>query len=157
MDIITLAAWGEFLGGIAVVFSLIYLASQIRQNSKLLRVSTTISVCESDIEFAKLRMADPEMMLVVRAGFANRESLTAVEQERFDTFLDLCARVLQKSYFVQQDGAMKQSLWQGEQQGMAWILRQPGSRQWWDESGHTFCNEFGEFVDVLLREGEAAG
>ncbi len=32
MDITTLAAWGEFLGGIAVVVSLIYLASQIRQN-----------------------------------------------------------------------------------------------------------------------------
>jgi hypothetical protein len=43
MDITTLAAWGEFLGGIAVVVSLIYLASQIRQNSKLLRASTTAS------------------------------------------------------------------------------------------------------------------
>ena len=39
LDITTLAAWGEFLGGIAVVASLIYLASQIRQNSKLLRAS----------------------------------------------------------------------------------------------------------------------
>ena len=33
----TLAAWGEFIGGIAVVVSLVYLASQIRQESKLLR------------------------------------------------------------------------------------------------------------------------
>jgi hypothetical protein len=31
MDITTLAAWGEFIGGIAVVISLIYLAGQIRQ------------------------------------------------------------------------------------------------------------------------------
>ena len=36
-----LAAWGEFLGGIAVVVSLIYLAGQIRQNSRLLRASTS--------------------------------------------------------------------------------------------------------------------
>ena len=36
-DITTLAAWGEFIGSIAVVVSLIYLAGQIRQNSKLLR------------------------------------------------------------------------------------------------------------------------
>ena len=36
MDITTLAAWGEFLGGIAVVVSLVYLATQIRQNSRLL-------------------------------------------------------------------------------------------------------------------------
>ena len=40
LDITTLAAWGEFIGGIAVVVSLIYLAGQIRQNSRLLRSST---------------------------------------------------------------------------------------------------------------------
>ena len=39
MDITTLAAWGEFLGGIAVVVSLIYLASQIRMNTKTVRAS----------------------------------------------------------------------------------------------------------------------
>ncbi len=32
MDITTLAAWGEFIGGIAVVVSLVYLASQIRHS-----------------------------------------------------------------------------------------------------------------------------
>ena len=44
MDITTLAAWGELLGGIAVVVSLIYLASQIRQNSQLLRTSPLCQV-----------------------------------------------------------------------------------------------------------------
>ena len=39
MDITILAAWGEFLGGIAVVVSLVYLASQIRQNTKTVRAS----------------------------------------------------------------------------------------------------------------------
>ena len=40
MDVVILAAWGELIGGIAVVGSLVYLAGQIRQNSKLLRAST---------------------------------------------------------------------------------------------------------------------
>ena len=48
MDITTLAAWGEFIGGIAVVVSLLYLASQVRQNSRLLQVSMTSSVADSD-------------------------------------------------------------------------------------------------------------
>ncbi len=33
LDFTTLAAWGEFLGGIGVVVSLIYLAEEVRQNS----------------------------------------------------------------------------------------------------------------------------
>ncbi len=51
MDITTLAAWGEFLGGIAVVVSLVYLAGQIRQNLKLLRASTasTTTAVSNDI------------------------------------------------------------------------------------------------------------
>ncbi len=43
LDITTLAAWGEFLGGLGVIASLVYLASQIRQNSRLLRTSTASS------------------------------------------------------------------------------------------------------------------
>ena len=39
MDITTLAAWGEFIGGIGVIASLVYLASQIRQNSNLLEAA----------------------------------------------------------------------------------------------------------------------
>ena len=47
MDITTLAAWGEFLGGIAVVVSLVYLAGQIRQNSRLLRASTASATSQT--------------------------------------------------------------------------------------------------------------
>jgi hypothetical protein len=45
LDITTLAAWGEFIGEIAVVVSLIYLAGQTRQNSRLLRTSGGGSRC----------------------------------------------------------------------------------------------------------------
>ena len=42
LDITTLAAWGEFIGGIAVVVSLIYLAGQIRSNTKTVRASNFV-------------------------------------------------------------------------------------------------------------------
>ncbi|MBW2426096.1 MAG: hypothetical protein JRG86_17755 [Deltaproteobacteria bacterium] len=40
MNITTLVAWGEFLGGLAVVVSLVYTGPQIRKNSRLSRTST---------------------------------------------------------------------------------------------------------------------
>jgi len=69
MDITTLAAWGEFLGGIAVVVSLIYLAGQIRQNSKLLHVSTTVALGESDIELARMPVEDSEVWRILQDGY----------------------------------------------------------------------------------------
>ena len=51
MDITTLAAWGEFLGGIAVVVSLVYLAGQIRQNSRLIQASPTAATQDSEVNY----------------------------------------------------------------------------------------------------------
>ena len=39
MSIETMGAWGEFVGGIAVVLTLIYLAYQTRQNSRQMALS----------------------------------------------------------------------------------------------------------------------
>jgi hypothetical protein len=63
LDITTLAAWGEFIGGIAVVVSLIYLASQIRQNSKLLRVSATSTTAQITMSQNEMLCEDSEVLL----------------------------------------------------------------------------------------------
>ena len=80
MDITILAAWGEFLGGIAVVISLVYLASQIRQNSKLLRVSTAAVIGESSIAVTGELTHDPELARIFFAGIADRAALSEAEQ-----------------------------------------------------------------------------
>ena len=157
MDITTLAAWGEFLGGIAVVVSLVYLAGQIRSNTRMLQVSATVAYGESDMEVAKLLIAEPEVARILREGAADRESLSIDERSRLDQFLDMTTRQFQRSYFIAQDGAMKPAIWQGEKKGNAWVLQQRGSRQWWNENRFLFSDEFADFVDGLIREGEAAG
>ena len=68
MDITTLAAWGEFLGGIAVVVSLIYLASQIRQNTRAVTVSTTAAVGKSDIVYYQQLLSDPDLVRIWEQG-----------------------------------------------------------------------------------------
>jgi hypothetical protein len=156
MDITTLAAWGEFLGGIAVVVSLIYLASQIRQNSKLLQVSASVAQGESEITQYKLGVDDPELVHIIERGCVDRDSLSDSDRRRFESVLGMVTAVFQRNYFMAQDGALKQAIWQGEKRGNIEMLRQPGSRGWWNESKSRFSDEFGEFLDGLIREGEAA-
>ena len=60
MDITTLAAWGEFLGGIAVVASLIYLAGQIRMNTKTVRAANFGDLLTVHSEFVSIT-TDPEV------------------------------------------------------------------------------------------------
>ncbi len=85
MDITTLAAWGEFLGGIAVVATLIYLASQIRQNSRLLRASTTAASSQVEVAVHTLMAEQPEVARSYIAGLVDRESLSADDRQRFNS------------------------------------------------------------------------
>ncbi len=159
LDINTLAAWGEFIGGIAVVVSLVYLASQIRQNSRLLKVSTTGALATSDIEFSKLLIADSELHRIYEEGLADRDSLPETERRRFDMFLNMMMRAFKRDYYFAQDGAINDSVWQGERQSYLLTLQQAGARQWWSETlvQSYFGDEFRDYVDDLIREGEAAG
>jgi hypothetical protein len=157
MDITTLAPWGEFLGGIAVVVSLIYLASQIRQNSKLLRVAASVAQGESEITQYKLGVDDPELVHIIERGVVDRDSLSDSDRRRFETWLGMSTAILQRNYFMAQDGALKQAIWQGDLRGNMEILHQPGSLGWWNENRGRFSDEFGEFLDGLIREGEAVG
>ena len=156
LDITILAAWSDFIAGIAVVVSLLYLAGQIRQNSRQMQIATTVSLGESDLEFSKLMIDDPELGPIYRKGLADRDSLSEIERERFDALIDMIMRVFQRNYFVAQDGAFKPALWQGERRGNARVIQQPGSQQWWAEGRQFYGDEFGDFVDGQIREGEAA-
>lgn len=80
MDITTLAAWGEFLGGIAVVVSLIYLASQIRQNSRLLNASSASTQAQSTSAFSSLVAQDPEVARIFLEGGADRETIAQISE-----------------------------------------------------------------------------
>jgi len=157
MDITTLAAWGEFLGGIAVVVSLVYLASQIRQNSRLLRVSTAAMAGDASMSATNLMAQDPEMARIFEEGQVDRGALSEADLRRFDPMISqvFSARCLE--YHLWQEGAVIPVLWETRRRQFAWALSNPGIQQWWNKWRITFDDDFCDFVDALIREGEAAG
>ena len=157
MDITTLAAWGEFLGGIAVVVSLVYLAGQIRQNSRLLRASTASATAEGNRATPALIAQDPEVARIFWAGLRDRVSLSELDRQRFDALLAMNLNSWNQQYDFVKDGLIGPSAWTNIERMGRWFLQQPGGRQWWAEWRFGYDAEFSKFVDGLIREGEAAG
>jgi hypothetical protein len=158
MDINTLAAYGEFLGGIAVVVSLVYLASQIRQNSKLLRSSTATVSGDTSSHMNSLIVQDPEVARIFWEGIADRDSLSEADRRRFDPMIQLQLSGMHQEYHFSQDGIIDPSIWEVRSNGMRFLFQQPGMKQWWSEwGGDNYDTRFRVFVDGLIREGEAAG
>ncbi len=157
MDITTLAAWGEFLGGIAVVVSLIYLASQIRQNSKLLRSSTASATSEISGRVNTLLVQDPEVARIFWEGTTDWEALTATDRQRFDPLMGLLMSGMVQEYQFVQDGVVSPAVWEYRTRALRRMLQEPGLHRWWSEWGMDFPQEFRHHIDGLIREGEAAG
>ena len=75
MDLETFAQLGEFLGGVAVFVSLIYLGIQIRQgnrqvehNTRSLEVSTYRAITSDLNQFRSLLISDPELGRIYLEG-----------------------------------------------------------------------------------------
>ena len=132
MDITTLAAWGEFLGGIGVIASLIYLASQIRQNSRLMQASTTSASSQVEVAVNTLMAQDPKVAKAYAEGLADRDSLSEEDRHRFDSVVQLWLQVLRQQHQFQRDGIGSPDEWAYRHEGMRFLLGQgPGVRQFW--------------------------
>jgi hypothetical protein len=157
MDINTLAAWGEFLGGLAVVVSLIYLAGQIRQNSRLLRTSTSATMGDTDTALAGLLAGDPQLSEIVLGAMADPTSLSEVDRFRFDIYFDAIMRGFQRNHVMSKGNGLDASLWKTEWTSMSAFVQTAGGREWWNGNRLIFGDDFMHFVDGLIREAEADG
>ncbi len=78
---------GDFVGGIAVIATLLYLAMQVRQNTRSLRSAAMDS---NATQFAKRQMAlarDPDLADLVTRGASDYHALEEVEKRRFRAYL----------------------------------------------------------------------
>ena len=157
MDITTLAAWGEFLGGIAVVVSLIYLASQIRQNSKLLKASTASATHDALSLSSSFVVQDPEMARIWWEGMEDHASLSESDRRRFDPLMGIQLSGFRQHFRLAGDGIVSPEVWADMGHALRWTAQQPGFQHWWIQwGGKTYAGDFKEYVDGLIREGEAA-
>ncbi len=157
LDINTLAAWGEFIGGIAVVVSLIYLAGQIRQNSRLLRTSTAATSSSVVNDGSSLIVQDPEVARIYGAGLTDHSSLSEVDRHRFDALLGMWVGGWNQDFQFSVDGVIAPSVWEHRTRTMRWYLHQPGMKRHWSDWREIYARDFSDFLDGLIREGEAVG
>ena len=156
LDITTLAAWGEFIGGIAVVASLIYLASQIRQNSRMLTASVASTTDSYNSTIGGYIVQDPELARIWWDGLADRESLSEADRRRFDPLISMMLNPFQQQFRLSRQGVLDPEIFADLEQGQRWVTRQPGFRQNWDQWAASTCSpDFKDYMDGRIREAEA--
>lgn len=151
-----LANWGEFIGGIAVVISLIYVGVQIRASVRQARVDSLTKITEPWAEFSGVVAADAEAWRVFYEGIKEFSSLTPMEQARFNFLMGMYFGIVDTLMVHEQAGTFiyPETYQRNLDQAYA-VFRQAGVQQWWEASGRgrVFAPKVEEYlVDRMQKE-----
>ncbi len=140
---------GEFVGAIAVVVSLLYLATQIRQNSRIVR-STTHHASISSGNAVNFAFADAEAARILLKGGLAYAELDLEERFRFAMLMRASFAFFEDAYLQFREGLMDSDVWDSKSRTLKETLSTPGVREWWTNSGNLYCKAFQEEVAKVL-------
>ena len=126
MTLESLGNVGEFVGGLAVIISLLYLALQIRQNSKTVRVAAYQSFNEANDRVLLAMAQGPPAAETMTKGLPDLRALDPAENFQFTTLVVSLLNSLQTAYFQHRDGLLPDDLWRRHRAIARWWLSHPG-------------------------------
>jgi hypothetical protein len=151
MDLDNLAKLGEFVGGFFVVVSLIYLAHQVRQNTRSLRAENYARILDRMSTVQSRLSTDAELNRIVAVGAEHPERLTRGERLRFSWAMYELFGAAEFMYMQFRENALPATVWTRWESSLLWWLSHPGMRSWWAAKPAPLAAEFEEFGNVLLR------
>jgi len=134
LNLESLANLGDFISGIVVVVSLVYLAYQVRQNTESLRTENYARVLERVANMQARLSADAVFSELIARGAADTARLTANERVQFTW-----------------------TFWERWSETLSWWLSLPGVKAWWISRPAPFSASFTSYIDGKLQQGPAYG
>ena len=151
MDLTQLANLGEFIGGVAVLVTLIYLAVQVRSGAREQRAA---SMRESTREMASVLQAislSGETAEIWRNGMNHFIELGPTERLRFSGLIGHLLRLQEQLYYQVGDGTVEPEVWGGFENQLHDLAAYPGFHDWWPTRENWYGQRFRRFVDSHIR------
>ncbi len=142
----------EIAGGVAVVFSLVYVGFQVAQNTQAIRINTvqqSLSWILSESEHLLLNEDLRETMSV-----EDLTTLSPTDRQQYDVQQLTVLRTFEYQYFLYAEGQLDEGMWSGLKQRMVDFGSDENLRIIWDERKTWFNPRFREFMEgeILIAE-----
>ncbi|MDH3661781.1 MAG: hypothetical protein OEU92_17425 [Alphaproteobacteria bacterium] len=125
-----LGNYGEFFGAIAVLVTLIYLASQVRQNATQMRLNSFQHATERFSGVIKTICSDPDLMMMWRDGLASFDELPPERQAQFHAYLVDGLTAYQNCQQLADAGVIPEHVAADRKRDMARLFKCTGAKQW---------------------------
>jgi hypothetical protein len=149
---------GDFLGGIGVFLTLIYLALQVRQNTRSLEANTSVARAQTRVQLTSdavesvrsVRTDDSMVEVLVKA--ASGEELNAKDQLLIDLWIRELFRSAEGSFYQHRIGAVDDEEFEGIYTFFKETFRSPNVKAFWSANKHQFPAAFASEVDEMIRD-----
>ena len=156
MDHLTFAQllgnYGEFIGAVAVVVTLVYLAAQIRQNTKQLASSSLQALADRAENRMLLIASNPGFAEVVAKFQSDPQSLTEIEETQLRGWLGAWVTDLEDSYRQFKMGSLSASTLDARVRFFRNLYQVPLIKKVWDENREFTEPEFAAWIEPKLSE-----
>jgi hypothetical protein len=143
---------GEALGGVAVIVSLVYLAMQMRQNTRALRASSFQQIVDSLAEISLESAKHEDLFRITRDVASHPDAASDLDFARFGALMTSFCRRAENAHYQFEQGAVDQEAWSGIRRSILAMMQTPGARKWW-MLAHPFYNPgFCRLVDTALAD-----
>jgi hypothetical protein len=147
-----LGNYGEFVGALGVVLSLLFVGYSIVQNTKATRAQTHQAITQSFMSIAEIISERPEAFAAgVVSDSKKFEELAAGDKAYFIASIFGLFKYFELMFMQHRDGNTDDESWNAWSQHMLMQFHQPGVQSWWSLRETTFHPAFRKF----LNESEA--
>jgi hypothetical protein len=150
MELQQLAQVGEFLGGLSVLLTLIYLAIQIRGNTKAVRSAGAQQTHDTLIQAYRQLAGDAELNRIFRNGTRDINSLSEDETGQFYAVWSGVLYIAQNWLYQRDSGVLDEKLVMTFLTGMSNNFHADGFKAYWSERKHTFSDALQEWAEDAM-------
>jgi hypothetical protein len=149
-----LAAIGQLAAACVGIPSIIYLALQIRAQTKERHQSAVNALTVQWGDLTQSFHDNGEFCAIYLRGVQSFTDLDAVSKLRFSSFLNRFFKNFQAMFFSRRDGVLSASIWGEVERTMGDVIAYPGVQEWWETRRHWHTEEFARVIDGLIARGD---
>lgn len=152
MDWNAIGAIGEVLGAVGVIVTLVYLALQLRQNTKSNNAAIVATHLQAYGDTIRVAGATREAARTMRVGIVDPDSLSNDERSQFAFLQGQWFLAFDSLYALYRDGLLPDSQWHRVKSDITNSMTMPGIRMFYDDIKGILSPEFRAEVDRLIGD-----
>ena len=151
MDLVLISTLAQVVSALAVIASLVYLAVQVRQNTKAIRNATHHTLTVTRLDYIAMVVQNPDLSRILQAGMQDLARLGEEERHRFTLIMYYLFSAGENFYYQYRQGALDAEQWERWCNTLRYYFTQPGIRTWFATNPIRFAASFTNFLEQEYR------